>query len=304
MEDALWYPHAPVPREEVRALRRLSNPPGLIRLAGHLAALLAAALLVAMAPTALSRLPAQALEGAILVFLFCPLHESVHRTAFKSRMLDDCVAAVIGFFLLLPANYFRLFHFAHHRYTQDQARDPELIAPKPATKAQWLWVISGFPLWHRLISGLLHHAIGRTPEPFISRKAAPSVVREARAHLLLYVLAAALSLRWHSDAAIEFWILPALLGQPWLRLYLLAEHTGCPLVPDMLANSRTTSTNGIVRFFAWNMPFHSEHHVFPAVPFHALPALHAYLGPVIANKAPGYFAVHRGILSGLPSSAK
>jgi fatty acid desaturase len=299
MDDILCFPHAPVARADIRALRRLSNRPGLIRLAGHLGALLAAALPVALAPTPLLRLPAQAVEGAILVFLFCGLHESVHRTAFKSRRLDDSVAAVIGLLLLLPAGYFRLFHFAHHRYTQDPDRDPELSKPKPRTKVQWLWVVSGLPLWRDLISGLLRHAAGRTPEPFISPNATKSIVQEARAHLLLYALIVGLSLAWRSGVALEFWIVPALLGQPWLRLYLLAEHTGCPLVPDMLANSRTTLTNGVVRFFAWNMPFHSEHHVFPAVPFHALPTLHTHLARAIANKAPGYIAVSRRILSEL-----
>ena len=49
----------------------------------------------------------------------------------------------------------------------------------------------------------------------------------------------------------------AFLGQPALRLYLLAEHTGCPAVPDMLANSRTVLTNAVVRWLAWNMPFHA-----------------------------------------------
>jgi hypothetical protein len=43
-----------------------------------------------------------------------------------------------------------------------------------------------------------------------------------------------------SPAPLIYWIVPALLGQPWLRLFLLAEHAGCPQVRDMLANSRTT----------------------------------------------------------------
>ena len=98
---------------------------------------------------------------------------------------------------------------------------------------------------------------------------------------------------------IEFWVLPAVLGQPWLRLYLMAEHTGCPLIPDMLANSRTTLTNPVVRFFAWNMPYHAEHHSFPAVPFHALPALHADLAPALKTTARGYVAAQREIFRAL-----
>jgi len=298
MDDAVPYPHAPVSRERVRKLRRLSDRSGLLRLAGHLAALLAAGVLVALAP-GLWRLPAQALQGAILIFLFSALHESIHRTAFRSRRLNDAVASVIGFLILLPADYFRFFHFAHHRYTQDPERDPELATPKPRTKAQWLWTVTGIPLWASLIKGLLTHAAGRTPEPYLPGKSGRQVVREARIHLALYVAIALASILARSDAAIQFWILPAILGQPWLRLYLLAEHTGCPLVPDMLANTRTTFTNPVVRFFAWNMPFHAEHHCFPAVPFHALPALHLELAPALKVTAQGYLSVQRRIFAGL-----
>jgi fatty acid desaturase len=93
---------------------------------------------------------------------------------------------------------------------------------------------------------------------------------------------------------------PARSGRPTAPgLYLLAEHTGCPLVPDMLANSRTTVTNAVVRFFAWNMPYHAEHHAFPSVPFHALPDLHRDLRPDLKVIAPGYLAVNRPILRGL-----
>ena len=36
-------------------------------------------------------------------------------------------------------------------------------------------------------------------------------------------------------------------------------------------------SNALVRFFAWNMPYHVEHHLHPSVPFHALPKLHERL---------------------------
>ena len=63
----------------------------------------------------------------------------------------------------------------------------------------------------------------------------------------------------------------SLLGQPFLRAYLLAEHARCPHVANMLENTRTTFTTALVRLIAWNMPFHAEHHAYPAVPFHKLP---------------------------------
>jgi fatty acid desaturase len=304
MSEPEVYRHLPIERAEIRRLRQLADRPGIVHLALHLSALVAAGGLVALAPDIYWRIPAQALEGAILVFLFTPLHETIHRTAFRNRPLNDWVAAVIGFVLVLPADYFRFFHFCHHRYTQDPQRDPELSSPKPRTLAQWLLIVTGAPVWRAHVTGVLRHAAGIIDEPYLTPVPARCVIREARIHLVLYALIAAVSIVLGSAAASEFWIVPAMLGQPWLRLYLMAEHTGCDLSPDMLANSRTTLTNGLVRFFAWNMPYHAEHHTFPAVPFHALPRLHDRLAPAIKHVSSGYIAVLISILKGLRAPAR
>src|SRR5438477_11756269 len=155
MEDGVSAGIGRRSRSDLRALGQLSNGRGMARLAAHLAALVAAASLVAGAPGPLSGLAAQAVEGAILVFLFAPLHETIHRTAFRSRRGNDVAAAVLGFVLLLPAGGFRRFHFAHHRHTQDPARDPELATPKPRTRAAWLLAVSGLVLWRDLVRGLV-----------------------------------------------------------------------------------------------------------------------------------------------------
>jgi fatty acid desaturase len=42
-------------------------------------------------------------------------------------------------------------------------------------------------------------------------------------------------------------------------------------------NSRTVYINPISRFIYWNMNYHVEHHMFPMVPYHALPKLHALI---------------------------
>ena len=110
-----------------------------------------------------------------------------------------------------------------------------------------------------------------------------------------YSMKRAMSLIW-TDAALWLWIVPALLGQPFLRLYLLAEHGDCPRVANMLANSRTTLTGPVVRFLAWNMPYHTEHHSWPQVPFHHLPAVHARLRDHLQNTSPGYAAFTRSYL--------
>ena len=288
-----------IDKAALKSLTARSDTKGALHLAGHLGALAVTGWLVAQAAGGPWLLPAALGHGIVLVFLFAPLHETIHRTAFRTRWLNDALAWVCGAVLLLPANYFRAFHFAHHRYTQDPARDPELDPPKPASLSAYLVHVSGFPYWRKQVRGLIRQAAGRVEEPFIAPAQRPAVIREARVLLCLYAGIAAASLAAQSWAAVLFWVVPVLLGQPILRLYLLAEHTGLPEVPDMVRNTRTTRTLLPLRALAWNMPFHVEHHAYPGIPFHALPAAHAHLKPRLPEVAPGYLAVHRQILGGL-----
>jgi len=298
--DEIVYAHRAIDRARLADLNRRSDAVGLRHLAGHGALLLVTGALIGFAVGSWWIVPATVLHGVALIALFAPLHETIHRTAFKSRWLNDGVGWLCGLLLVLPPEYFRFFHFAHHRHTQDSLHDPELASPKPTTFAQWLIHVSGWNYWRAEVVGLVTHALGRTPEPFLTApRAAARVVTEARMVLMIYALIAATAAAAGSWAPLIYWVLPALAGQPFLRFYLLAEHTLCPLVPDMLANSRTTRTNAIVRLLAWNMPYHSEHHAFPSVPFHALPALHRDLRSDLKVVAPGYIAVNREIFQRL-----
>ena len=285
--------------DALSALVARSDRKGLARLALHVVAIAAAGTVYASAFESAWMLPAAWLYGTTLVFLFAPLHETVHYTAFRSRWINRAVSAVCGWILLLPSRYFRAFHLEHHRYTQDPERDPELAVAPPGTWPAYLWRVSGLEYWTSRIRTTLVHAAGRVTEPYITPSERTAVVREARLHLASYAALAAISTAVGSAAALWFWLLPVVLGQPMLRLYLLAEHTGCPMVPDMLANSRTVHTNPIVRFLAWNMPYHAEHHAYAAIPFHALPRAHAALGPYVRVQARGYALVHRELIRGL-----
>ncbi len=285
---------ASLPPATRAALTARSDRAGLLHLAGHGGAILVTgALIAARVPLWPLLLP---VEGVLLVFLFTLAHEATHRTPFASDRLSDGAGRVAGFFLLMPFGWFRAFHLAHHRFTNDVARDPELEGGgRPRTRAAFWWHVSGLPFWRAQAAVLWHLARGTFAAPYASPKALPRMEREARVLLGLYALAA-LSLLW-SPLVLWLWVVPVLLGQPALRLYLLAEHGDCPHVADMFLNTRTTFTTGIVRFLAWNMPYHAEHHVYPMVPFHRLPDLHDLMAERLGVTAEGYAAFTAGYLA-------
>lgn len=292
-------------RDTLRRLSRRSDARGFLQLAIHALLLGAAGFLVHAGRGRWWLLPAMLLYGVVLNFVFCALHESIHRTAFANRRINDLVAWVSGAILLLPPQYFRAFHFAHHRFTQDSGLDPELAQPAPSTLPAYLWRASGMPNWTKRISVTLRHALtGRVAEPFVSEAKRVAIVREARLLWLCYGVVLGLSLYFRCSAALLYWLLPAVLGQPFLRLYLLSEHAGCALNSDMYANTRTTYTNVAMRLLAWQMPFHVEHHAFPSVPFHALVQVNAVIRGRIQVSAPGYLAVHTALLRDFRKSGR
>ena len=113
-------------------------------------------------------------------------------------------------------------------------------------------------------------------------------MQEARILLGLYAGVAVFSLLFLSPLVLFAWLIPLLLGGPFLRGYLLAEHARCPHASSMLENTRTTFTNRLVRFLAWNMPYHVEHHAYPSVPFHKLPEFHSLMRNHIKHRESGY----------------
>mgnify|MGYP002526418493 FL=1 len=278
-----------------RDLQARSDGAGLLHLAGHGGAVAAGASLI------LNEVPfwpaILLVQGVLVIFLFTTLHETIHRTAFKSPWLNGSVAAVCGLVVFLPPTWFRYFHFDHHRFTNDPARDPELATEKPKTRAQYWFYLTGLAVWWFQLRALVVNAAGANADGFVPAKGKPQVAAEARLYLAAYGLLAAGSLALASDALIWAWLVPAVLGQPFLRAYLLAEHAGCPEVENMLENSRTTITNSAVRFITWNMPYHIEHHVMPSVPFHRLAELHRHTAPHASVIEPGFLQFHRKMLA-------
>ena len=272
--------------DDRRELTDKQDAPGLWRLALHGGSivLLAALILLEVPLWPLLMLPL----GILIVFLFTLLHETIHETAFRTERLNRLVAVTSGFLILLPPAWFRYFHFAHHRYTHDPDNDPELMSPKPETIAQYLRYLSGWPYWSGMAKVVAVNALGGNKDSFVPEKGRAKVITEARWFLVIYALLVAGSALLQSPALLWIWIVPALLGQPFLRAYLLAEHTRCPHVANMLENTRTTFTTGIVRFVAWNMPYHAEHHAYPAVPFHKLPEFHALIERHLKETERGY----------------
>ncbi|MFN6499672.1 MAG: fatty acid desaturase [Nostoc sp. DedQUE01] len=285
--------------QELSPLNHRYNWKGLVQLAGHLAVMGCSGYIWGMNfGNSLLAIPALTIYGFSVASMFAPLHECAHRTAFANNRLNEIVAWCAGLLSFYNSTFFLYYHNRHHRYTRVPDKDPELNEPKPSNLGQYFLIISGLPWWLGKISGHFRAALGQLDDyPFLTQTARSEIIRSTRWQLAVYAAAIAISIAAGEPWFFLYWLLPLLVGQPILRFILLAEHTGCTLDANLLTNTRTTLTLFPVRFLMWNMPFHAEHHLYPSIPFHALPTVHQQLSSHFTHIEPGYIKVNWDIVA-------
>jgi fatty acid desaturase len=278
-----------VPGAVLKTLSTRSDLRGLLQLGSQLAAIaLCIAAIELLAPSLWVVLPFAAL-GILLNCLYAGQHETSHRTAFRSRRLNDWVGAGIGFLSIYPARWDRYFHFAHHRHTQDPARDPELLSRGPYTPMSYALYVMGFTYWYARARNTLRIASGRLPAYayYLNEPQRHEVMIEARWHLVGYGAILLLSLGLHSWAAVTFWLAPMMIFKWVHNLQNTGEHTCLTHEQDTLRNTRTLRGPAVVRWLVWNMSYHTAHHTFPGIPFFALPALNHEIQTRLGEPLPG-----------------
>jgi fatty acid desaturase len=288
----------------LRELSRTSNAKGLVRLGIHVLFLAFGASLIYAAQATWWLLPAMLLYGWFLVALFAVVHETVHYTAFKSRRLNEIVAWFAAAPSLLNADFYRQYHFAHHRHLQDPERDPELDPPPPDGIGRYLTRIFGLQYWGIRLRVAWAIARGRLDGFwFIPEAQKAGIIRSVRLMLAFDAALLFVPLAFGSLAPLLYWIGPMILAQPILRLILVTEHTGCTMDDNPLTNTRTTLASWPVRLVHWNMHFHAEHHLYPSIPFHALQAAHRLIGDRFRHVSPSYAQGNREIIAGFRRAA-
>lgn len=283
---------------QLKDLSVRANLPGLIRSVSHYALIALVGTLIWQVTTRYGvvwAIPLIVIQGYLIAFLFMVVHEAAHKTVFTSRRLNEALGHVSSLMIVLPYEHYALFHWDHHRFTQDPDRDPELVtATIPSSDTRLAIAYTGIVQLTNRIRLLVRRAVtGQAVAPWIPEAKQSMVVREARIYALVYLALLIASVAFSSTMLLWCWLVPLYVGQLFLRPYLYAEHTGCERTRSAYENTRTTYTDALTKWFTWNMPFHVEHHAYPSVPFHALPKLNAIIDERITHRGRGYRAVTR-----------
>jgi fatty acid desaturase/nitrite reductase/ring-hydroxylating ferredoxin subunit len=230
-------------------------------------------------------------------------HECGHGTAFRARWANNMIYPVASFMLFRGPTVWRWSHYRHHTDTIIVGRDAEISFQRPANVGRTLLVFTGVKGGLQMFWRLVRHAAGRIdPDAaeFVPASEHRKVIWESRVFIAIVAAAALWSLVAWSPLPILFVGAPTLYGM-WLMVFFgLTQHAGLrENVLDHRYNTRTVYMNPVLRFLYLNMNYHVEHHLFPSVPYPALPKLHEQIKAQLAPPLPSTWAAYKQIWSTL-----
>ena len=253
----------------LRALCSRSNVRGSIQVVSHVGAIVVTGGLLWTLRSSIWALPLFVAQGILLNFLYAGQHELSHWTVFRTPWPNEWLGRLFGFAVFYPRSFDQIQHIAHHRFTQDWVRDGELNRDRYTLASFLLWM-SGLSYWYTRWQRIVRFSLGVVTEPYVPATRRRELIIEARLHLLGYMLIAVISIALRSWSAVVLWLAPLLALKGVHQLQNTIEHLGLPHQADVLRNTRSTRTNALMRWLAWQMQYHTAHHAFPGVPFHRL----------------------------------
>ncbi|HEY5647480.1 MAG TPA: fatty acid desaturase, partial [Pseudomonadales bacterium] len=236
------------------------------------------------------------------------IHELQHRTVFRTRWLNVLFERIYAFISWSDYIWYQQSHALHHRATCHHRYDGEVVLPVRFSLRRWrawLALLAWDPrnTWTRLTT-VWHYARGEIHGDWYQHVLTASDDRLRRRHRDW----ARVLLIGHALLALIFvvtghWFLIVVftLGTQycsWLGFLCgVPQHYGLNAdVPDFRYNTRTFTCSWLPAFYYWNMQYHLEHHMYPAVPFFNLPKLRSLIAHDLPPAPHGLLATWREML--------
>ena len=216
---------------------------------------------------------------------YVAVHELCHKTPFKSRIWNEFFLNLYSFVSWSDPVWFRPSHVKHHQVTVHRDYDGEVVLPAKMNFKDWkFWtnVVAWNPqfTW-TVLKSHWQRANGKVDgdwNKFILPESNTILRKQYRdwARFVLIghaVLATIFILTGHWFLIVVFTFGTQYCG--WLGyLCAMPQHYGMAWnVTDHRLCCRTYTCSWLPAFYYWNMQYHIEHHMYPAVPFYNLPKL-------------------------------
>jgi Na+-transporting NADH:ubiquinone oxidoreductase subunit F len=235
-------------------------------------------------------------------------HESGHGTAFKTDWMNNALYEIASFMVMRESVLWRWSHTRHHSDTIIVGRDPEIAVPRPPKLRAIALGFFNLGAYRVYFKKIALHTLGRmTPDErtFIPESEFGKVYFRARIYVAIYAGVIALAISTRSILPLLFIGLTNIFGTWLMVVYGLTQHAGlAENVLDHRLNCRTVYMNPIHRYLYWNMNYHVDHHMFPLVPYHALPKLHAVVKADCPTPYPSLLSAWREIVPAILRQTK
>jgi fatty acid desaturase len=211
-------------------------------------------------------------------------HECGHRTAFKTRKLNDFFYYIASFMNNFEPVRWRWSHSLHHSYTA--SIDPhdyevELSIFAKHTLISFLFIFIpgiGFLKIHKsLYIEIIKHALGiRTNvlKDCIPEDKVNSCINSSRVFVIFWLAIITSSIYLNSLLPILLFLVPKFFAT-FNSIWGITQHMGLKEnEKDHRLSTRSVRLNPIFSFIYWKMEYHIEHHMFPMVPSYNLPKLY------------------------------
>jgi len=306
--SAEWY-KPPVPRERMKALMKRSDFPALWHIILWFALIAGSGAVAYLVwPTWWALLAFFVYATIVVGSADARWHECGHRTAFKTEWLNDVVYHFASFNLMREPVTWRWSHTRHHTDTIILGRDIEILIHRPPRFVLlFLLLFNLLQLNPKGGPGTLRntfaHALGIKTFPesdFVPNSEWPKVFMVARVWIVLWAAVIVLAIATKSVLPLLYVGAPSFIGF-WLVLFFaITQHSALGEdVLDHRLNSRTVYMNPVFRFLYLNMNYHIEHHFFPMVPYHALPALHEEIRAHVPEPFPTTWSAYKAFIPAL-----
>lgn len=203
------------------------------------------------------------INGIAIYFMFTPVHDAAHGAISRHKIVNEVVGHIGMFFFgpLAPFNLARWIHMQHHRFTNEDDKDPDSFAHKfdLFTAVRWL----NFDYYYSL---------------FFFKQAGP-VVAKFKLHLIIHLslvvvlVAASVYLEFFLELFM-LWLLPTRISSVlFVIMFVYLPHSPFSVTSkedEYKASSLRVGWEWLLTPFMVFQNFHLVHHLYPTAPFYQL----------------------------------
>ena len=254
--------------------------------------------------------------GNIYCFSNALWHETGHKTAFKSKILNEFFYYISSFMSNFEPLRWRYSHFVHHgnTYSTQDPFDHEIEYGNNLKETPKRLIVNIIPFLDLLFFKkhisfeIIQHALGIKTTVMldsIPENAKAKSIFNSRVFVIIWLVVILWAILISSWLPILYFLLPQFYGKTLHKLVAFTQHAGLARnIKDHRLVAREMYLNPILSFLYWKMEYHLTHHMFPTVPSYNLYRLHHFIKDQLPKPNDGLIDAYKEIIPAIIRQSK